>query len=499
MQADTGEEEHVLDAVALRSVESQERNLVAAIADRRYRVQDERYSTIFDANFGQQDLAADEALTSVYLDQAVVDITASAGNDITASNSSASGVAEPASSPTASSAGATGISSGATLHTNEPVRVRTHRDLMLEELQWLAKDMSDERKWKIVMAKKLSQAVLKHFEQKQKRIVEEAIADEMRRRRRALRIASHVSKMWSQIDKLVIFKHKSRLDAMRRMAMDKHLNFLVGQTERYSQMLATNVLAAGSDVEAEGGAGVSESVRADSVHESGSVTTTAPSAPPLVRGTSPLPTPPNEVSVGEGTQPIVQGMDEDAALGGMEVDAAAALQEKEEDVQNLKMLVNARNADDADEVEGSSGESDFCSDDAEGTEDDEETIEEEERRRREARVQRLSRRPRRAAAGASSAASTVDSTRVSADGEEDGEEVLSGKEEEDALAREGEMPLEEFKRILSNSVFCSSSSRVLISNCLMMKFSSVRSCTTVNTPSRNLVRITRAYLFSTGL
>lgn len=147
---------------------------------------------------------------------------------------------------------------GATLAPLVPARVRTHWDLLLEENKWLAgvrrrrkcglstqahrpppQDMALERRWKIGQAKKLGTAVLRWHELKARAALEAAIADEARRRRRAGRIAGQVTKFWAKVDKLVIFKHKSRLDAMRRMATDKHLTFLVGQTERYTELLAS--------------------------------------------------------------------------------------------------------------------------------------------------------------------------------------------------------------------------------------------------------------------
>ena len=169
---------------------------------------------------------------------------------------------------------ALGSSSGTvvTLPLLTPPRPRTHWDVLLEENKWLAgvramsslgplyirfplcarvlmgslastrprflQDMALERRWKVAQAKKLGAAVLRWHELKARKALETAVADEGRRRRRAGRIASHVTKFWAKVDKLVVFKHKSRLDAMQRMATDKHLTFLVGQTERYTELLA---------------------------------------------------------------------------------------------------------------------------------------------------------------------------------------------------------------------------------------------------------------------
>ncbi len=64
-----------------------------------------------------------------------------------------------------------------------------------------------------------------------------AQASEVARRRRAAKISRHVQQFWVKIDKLVVYKHQSKLEAKRREAMDRHLSFLVTQTERYSSTL----------------------------------------------------------------------------------------------------------------------------------------------------------------------------------------------------------------------------------------------------------------------
>ena len=49
---------------------------------------------------------------------------------------------------------------------------------------------------------------------------------------------AQVSKFWGKAEDLVVYKTKSIAEAKKKEIMDKHLNFLVGQTQRYSTMLA---------------------------------------------------------------------------------------------------------------------------------------------------------------------------------------------------------------------------------------------------------------------
>jgi len=47
-----------------------------------------------------------------------------------------------------------------------------------------------------------------------------------------------VMKFWVKAERVVAYKNKSAADARKKEVMDKHLTFLVGQTQRYSSMLA---------------------------------------------------------------------------------------------------------------------------------------------------------------------------------------------------------------------------------------------------------------------
>jgi hypothetical protein len=61
-------------------------------------------------------------------------------------------------------------------------------------------------------------------------------------RKVALNISKDVKKFWMKIEKLVLYKHQMELDDKKKKALDKQLEFLLGQTERYSTMLAENLV-----------------------------------------------------------------------------------------------------------------------------------------------------------------------------------------------------------------------------------------------------------------
>ncbi|XP_030457825.2 protein PHOTOPERIOD-INDEPENDENT EARLY FLOWERING 1 isoform X6 [Syzygium oleosum] len=123
----------------------------------------------------------------------------------------------------------------------EPRRPKSHWDHVLEEMIWLSKDFESERKWKLAQAKKVairaSKGMLDQATREERKMKEE----EQKLRKVALNISKDVKKFWMKIEKLVLYKHQLEVDEKRKKALDKQLEFLLGQTERYSTMLAENL------------------------------------------------------------------------------------------------------------------------------------------------------------------------------------------------------------------------------------------------------------------
>ncbi|GAY32612.1 hypothetical protein CUMW_003290 [Citrus unshiu] len=113
----------------------------------------------------------------------------------------------------------------------EPRRPKTHWDHVLEEMVWLSKDFESERKWKLAQAKKValraSKGMLDQASRGEKKLKEEE--------QRLRKVAVNISKD-------VLYKHQMEVDVRKKKALDKQLEFLLGQTERYSSMLAENLV-----------------------------------------------------------------------------------------------------------------------------------------------------------------------------------------------------------------------------------------------------------------
>lgn len=129
----------------------------------------------------------------------------------------------------------------------EPLRPKAHWDYMLEEMQWMAVDFANERKWKKAMAKKLARMVQKHFQDKALAEQRAQKAQELQLKRIAGFLAKEIKFFWSNVEKLVEYKQQAKIKEKRKKALDQHLSFIVDQTEKYSQQLAVGMNKATTD------------------------------------------------------------------------------------------------------------------------------------------------------------------------------------------------------------------------------------------------------------
>ncbi len=83
----------------------------------------------------------------------------------------------------------------------------------------------------------------KHFHDKQLVAEKAKKEDAVKVRKIASFIAKEVRNFWSNVQKLVEYKEQSRIEELRKKAMDQHLSFIVDQTEKISSMLAESFSA----------------------------------------------------------------------------------------------------------------------------------------------------------------------------------------------------------------------------------------------------------------
>ncbi|XP_074519891.1 uncharacterized protein srcap [Halichoeres trimaculatus] len=123
----------------------------------------------------------------------------------------------------------------------EPQKPKVHWDYLCEEMQWLSADFAQERRWKRGVARKVVRMVMRHHEELRQK-EEKAKRDEHAKIRRvASSIAKEVRAFWSSVEKVVQYKQQSRLEEKRKKALDLQLDFIVGQTEKYSDLLSKSL------------------------------------------------------------------------------------------------------------------------------------------------------------------------------------------------------------------------------------------------------------------
>ncbi|XP_043921504.1 E1A-binding protein p400 isoform X2 [Protopterus annectens] len=123
----------------------------------------------------------------------------------------------------------------------EPPRPKSQWDYVLEEMQWMAADFAQERRWKMGIAKKLVRTVARFHEEK--KIIEEKTVKEKQNslRRIAASVAREVEYFWSNIEQVVEIKLQIQIQEKRRRALTLNKN-LKKEPDAKAKGLCSSVL-----------------------------------------------------------------------------------------------------------------------------------------------------------------------------------------------------------------------------------------------------------------
>uniref|UniRef100_A0A673UTM3 E1A binding protein p400 n=1 Tax=Suricata suricatta TaxID=37032 RepID=A0A673UTM3_SURSU len=102
----------------------------------------------------------------------------------------------------------------------EAPRPKSHWDYLLEEMQWMATDFAQERRWKMAAARKLVRTVARHHEEKQLREERGRREEQSRLRRIAASTAREIECFWSNIEQVVEIKLQVELEEKRKKALN---------------------------------------------------------------------------------------------------------------------------------------------------------------------------------------------------------------------------------------------------------------------------------------
>eukprot|EP01046_Picozoa_sp_COSAG06_P072772 COSAG06_NODE_21445_length_756_cov_1.223744_1_plen_246_part_01 len=93
----------------------------------------------------------------------------------------------------------------------------------------------------MALAKKTAQAVMKWHKQKEGQQARNQKIEQQNLKKIAGRLSRDVRTFWGQVGKLVVYKHEMQIEEVRQQNMEKHMDFMVGQTEQYSQLLSAEI------------------------------------------------------------------------------------------------------------------------------------------------------------------------------------------------------------------------------------------------------------------
>uniref|UniRef100_A0A8C8S7I0 E1A binding protein p400 n=1 Tax=Pelusios castaneus TaxID=367368 RepID=A0A8C8S7I0_9SAUR len=102
----------------------------------------------------------------------------------------------------------------------EAPRPKSQWDYLLEEMQWMATDFAQERRWKMVTAKKMVRTVARHHEEKKLNEERARKEDQNKLRCIAASIAREIEYFWSNIEQVVEIKLQIEFQEKRKKALN---------------------------------------------------------------------------------------------------------------------------------------------------------------------------------------------------------------------------------------------------------------------------------------
>ncbi|XP_044528989.1 E1A-binding protein p400-like [Gracilinanus agilis] len=102
----------------------------------------------------------------------------------------------------------------------EALRPKSHWDYLLEEMQWMATDFAQERRWKMAAAKKMVRTVARYHEEKKLNEMKNKKEEQNKLRRIAASIAREIEYFWSNIEQVVEIKLHIEFQEKQKQALN---------------------------------------------------------------------------------------------------------------------------------------------------------------------------------------------------------------------------------------------------------------------------------------
>ncbi|XP_026545617.1 E1A-binding protein p400 isoform X2 [Notechis scutatus] len=115
----------------------------------------------------------------------------------------------------------------------EASRPKSQWDYLLEEMQWMATDFAQERRWKMATAKKMVRTVARYHEEKHLNAERAKKEEKTKLRRIAATIAREIEYFWSNIEQVVEIKLQVEFQEKRRKALNLKRRAKKGKDSRH--------------------------------------------------------------------------------------------------------------------------------------------------------------------------------------------------------------------------------------------------------------------------
>ncbi|XP_060787242.1 E1A-binding protein p400 isoform X3 [Neoarius graeffei] len=122
----------------------------------------------------------------------------------------------------------------------EASRPKSHWDYLLEEMQWMAADFAQERRWKMAAAKKLVRTCARYHIEVRKAEEKKKMEQELRLRNIASVIAREVDYFWSNIEQVVEIKLRLEISSKRQKVLSLQKSGNRGQSSKSAQASREN-------------------------------------------------------------------------------------------------------------------------------------------------------------------------------------------------------------------------------------------------------------------
>ncbi|KAJ8905906.1 hypothetical protein NDN08_002409 [Rhodosorus marinus] len=120
----------------------------------------------------------------------------------------------------------------------EPPHGKSHWDYVVEEMVNISAEIREHSRWKSQSCKRIARAVQRYFADSNWRQEKQRRELELQLRRQASVASRDVRHFWKQIEQIAKYVYNQEQEVEKKAVREKQLHELLGQTEKYSSMIA---------------------------------------------------------------------------------------------------------------------------------------------------------------------------------------------------------------------------------------------------------------------